>query len=96
MVSYQLTGPDGHALHKYLKQSTGTVSITAEKDGRHEYCFSNQMSTVIDKLVRYVESIWMDKILTNALFSFNVHGVIYVDGDGQVLAQTNMHPVTDY
>ena len=41
-------------MHKHLKQSTGTVSITATKDGRHEYCFSNTMSTVVDKLVRYV------------------------------------------
>lgn len=48
----QLTDPDGHAMDKDLKQSTGTVSITATKNGRHEYCFSNQMSTVVDKLVR--------------------------------------------
>ena len=40
-------------MHKHIKQSTGTVSITSEKDGRHEYCFSNQMSTVIDKLVSF-------------------------------------------
>ena len=48
----QLTDPDTHALHKGLKESTGTASITAMKNGRHEYCFSNQMSTVVDKLVR--------------------------------------------
>jgi hypothetical protein len=30
------------------------VSITATKDGRHEYCFSNQMSTIADKIVRCV------------------------------------------
>lgn len=61
----QLTDPEEVALHKHIKQSTGTVSITAQKDGRHEYCFSNQMSTVVDKLV-----------------SFNVHGIVYTDGDG--------------
>ncbi|KAI0787080.1 supernatant protein factor C-terminal domain-containing protein [Irpex lacteus] len=66
-IDFWLTGPDGHALDKHIKRSTGTVSITAEHDGRHEYCFSNQMSTVIDKLV-----------------SFNVHGVIYVDGDDTI------------
>ena len=43
-------------MHKLLKQSTGTVSITATKNGKHEYCFSNQMSTVVDKLVRCVVS----------------------------------------
>lgn len=52
----QLADPDHNALGKHLKQSTGTVSITAKKDGRHEYCFSNQMSSVVDKLVRYVKS----------------------------------------
>lgn len=39
---------------KHIKQSTGTISITADQDGRHEYCFSNQMSTVVDKIVRFV------------------------------------------
>ena len=40
-------------MQKQLKQSQGTVSITATKDGRHEYCFSNQMSSIADKIVRY-------------------------------------------
>lgn len=52
LTSEQLVDPEGHALHKDIKQSTGTVSVTANKDGRYEYCFSNQMSTVVDKLVR--------------------------------------------
>lgn len=51
-MTRQLVDPENHVLHKHIKQSTGTVSITALKDGRHEYCFSNQMSTVVDKLVR--------------------------------------------
>ena len=56
LTSLQLTDPDNHALHKDVKQSTGTVSITAKKDGRHEYCFSNLMSSVSDKVVRYAEN----------------------------------------
>jgi len=52
-IDFWLGDPDGIALTKHLKQSTGTVSITAEKDGRHEYCFSNQMSSVVDKLVSF-------------------------------------------
>ena len=48
----QLADPDNLALGKHIKQSTGTVSITAERDGRYEYCFSNQMSTVADKVVK--------------------------------------------
>ena len=49
----QLTDPEGSVLTKHLRHSTGSTSITAEKDGRYEYCFSNQMSTMADKEVRY-------------------------------------------
>jgi hypothetical protein len=49
----QLSNPDNKILSKQIRQSTGTISITAEKDGRHEYCFSNQMSALADKIVRY-------------------------------------------
>ncbi|KAF9651056.1 hypothetical protein BDM02DRAFT_951315 [Thelephora ganbajun] len=52
-IDFWLSDPDGHALHKDVKQSTGTASITAEKDGRHEYCFSNLMSSVSDKVVSF-------------------------------------------
>ena len=50
--SEKLADPDNLALGKHIKQSTGSVSITAEKDGRYEYCFSNQMSTLADKIVK--------------------------------------------
>jgi hypothetical protein len=53
----QLTDPNGRALAKDIKKTQGSTSITAKTDGRHEYCFSNQMSTVVDKLVRYVRSL---------------------------------------
>jgi len=52
-IDFWLTDPDGHALHKDVKQSTGTASITAKKHGRHEYCFSNLMSSVSDKVVSF-------------------------------------------
>jgi len=52
-VDFWLTDPDGLALSKYVKQSTGTASITATKDGKHEYCFSNQMSAIADKTVSF-------------------------------------------
>ena len=82
----QLTDPDGHAMHKILKQSTGTVSITATKIGRHEYCFSNQMSTVVDKLVRCVfQNLPVGRVLITKQ-SFNVHGILFVDDDGACFA----------
>lgn len=33
---------------------TGTYSFTADQDGRYTYCFSNEMSTVSGKTVRWV------------------------------------------
>jgi p24 family protein beta-1 len=80
---FQLTDPDDQVLGKHIRQSTGSLSITAEKDGRHELCFSNQMSAVTDKRVRSVEGFDYQEKQTNLqLISFNVHGVIYVSGDG--------------
>lgn len=61
----QLQDPNMKVLGKQMRQTTGSLSITADRDGRYEYCFSNQMSAIADKMV-----------------SFNVHGVIYVSGDG--------------
>ncbi|THH33608.1 hypothetical protein EUX98_g596 [Antrodiella citrinella] len=52
-IDFWLTGPNGLAMGKHIKQSTGSISITAEQDGRHEFCFSNQMSTVVDKIVSF-------------------------------------------
>ncbi|KAJ3550183.1 hypothetical protein NMY22_g608 [Coprinellus aureogranulatus] len=49
----QLTDPTGKVLGKQIKQSTGSLAITAEKDGRYEYCFSNQMSAIADKMVSF-------------------------------------------
>ncbi|KAF8681042.1 Supernatant protein factor protein [Rhizoctonia solani] len=48
-----LSDPINIALHKRLKESEGTASLTAEKDGRYSYCFSNEMSTVTDKEVSF-------------------------------------------
>jgi len=52
-IDFWLADPSNLALGKHLKQSTGSVSITAEKDGRYEYCFSNLMSSVADKIVSF-------------------------------------------
>ncbi|KIY45887.1 supernatant protein factor, C-terminal domain-containing protein [Fistulina hepatica ATCC 64428] len=68
-IDFWLADPDNIVLGKQLKETTGTISVTAEKDGRHEYCFSNQMSAVADKTI-----------------SFNVHGVIYIDEDSDIVA----------
>lgn len=89
LIILQLTDPDGHALHKDVKQSTGTVSITAKMDGRHEYCFSNLMSSVSDKVVRYARVDPQGERLPYRSCSFNVHGVIFVGEDGKSLLPSN-------
>jgi len=68
-IDFWLTDPEGTILTKHNRYSTGSTSITAEKDGRFEYCFSNQMSTMADKEV-----------------SFNVHGIIYISEDDDIVA----------
>ncbi|KAJ7117339.1 emp24/gp25L/p24 family/GOLD-domain-containing protein [Mycena crocata] len=74
-IDFWLADPDMRLLGKQVRQSTGTLSITAEKDGRHEYCFSNQMSAIADKIVS-----------SDNFTSFNVHGIIYVGEDADVVA----------
>ncbi|CAE6528037.1 unnamed protein product [Rhizoctonia solani] len=53
LIFGQLSDPINIALHKRLKESEGTASLTAEKDGRYTYCFSNEMSTVTEKEVSF-------------------------------------------
>ncbi|KAG9317259.1 COPII-coated vesicle protein [Chiua virens] len=52
-VDFWLADPEGNVLSRHLRHTTGSTSITAEKDGRYEYCFSNQMSTMADKQVSF-------------------------------------------
>ena len=79
----KLVDPHNLAIGKHVKQSTGSVSITAENDGRYEYCFSNQMSSVADKIIRYLITTGKTQSLAYSFsLSFNVHGVVYVGEDG--------------
>ncbi|KAF8165022.1 emp24/gp25L/p24 family/GOLD-domain-containing protein [Crassisporium funariophilum] len=52
-IDFWLADPTGKVLGKQIRQSTGTLAVTAEKDGRHEYCFSNLMSAIADKMVSF-------------------------------------------
>ncbi|KIM67894.1 hypothetical protein SCLCIDRAFT_13962 [Scleroderma citrinum Foug A] len=52
-IDFWITGPEEESLGKHIRQSTGSATVVAEKDGRHEYCFSNQMSTMADKQVNF-------------------------------------------
>lgn len=52
-IDFKLTGPGNRVMNEQRKRDTGTYSFTAENDGRFTYCFSNEMSTVSGKTVRW-------------------------------------------
>lgn len=52
-IDFWLNDPSGSSLWSVEKRDTGTFSFTAHKDGKHEYCFSNQMSSVTSKTVSF-------------------------------------------
>ncbi|EIW76157.1 COPII-coated vesicle protein [Coniophora puteana RWD-64-598 SS2] len=52
-IDFTLTDPENVQLAKHDKQNTGSASFAASKDGRYEYCFSNEMSSVADKWVSF-------------------------------------------
>ncbi|CAG8604959.1 10265_t:CDS:2 [Funneliformis mosseae] len=52
-VDFWISDPSDRIIENGQKQTTGTYSITATKDGRYTYCFSNEMSTVSEKTVSF-------------------------------------------
>ncbi|TFK74428.1 supernatant protein factor, C-terminal domain-containing protein [Pluteus cervinus] len=52
-IDFWLSDPNRKVLGKHIRQSTGDLSTTAETNGRFEYCFSNQMSAIADKMVSF-------------------------------------------
>ncbi|EJU06445.1 supernatant protein factor C-terminal domain-containing protein [Dacryopinax primogenitus] len=52
-IDFWLADPDNIPISKHHKQSTGTAKTTAQKDGRYTYCFSNEMSSMSDKLISF-------------------------------------------
>ncbi|CAG8677118.1 6109_t:CDS:2 [Cetraspora pellucida] len=52
-VDFMIFDPNDHVLDSSERQSTGTHGFTAELSGRYTYCFSNEMSTVSEKIVSF-------------------------------------------
>eukprot|EP00123_Amoebidium_parasiticum_P022122 comp8039_c1_seq1/m.3543 comp8039_c1_seq1/g.3543 ORF comp8039_c1_seq1/g.3543 comp8039_c1_seq1/m.3543 type:complete len:200 (-) comp8039_c1_seq1:77-676(-) len=48
-IDVQIKGPDGNVIHEIARSTEDTAAIKATKDGRHQICFSNQMSTMTPK-----------------------------------------------
>ncbi|CAI2162322.1 12525_t:CDS:2 [Funneliformis geosporum] len=52
-VDFWISDPSDRIIESAQKQTTGTYSLTATKDGRYTYCFSNEMSNVSEKTVSF-------------------------------------------
>ncbi|RHZ62361.1 hypothetical protein Glove_340g9 [Diversispora epigaea] len=52
-IDYLMYDPSDRLMESSERQTTGTFSINAESEGRYTYCFSNEMSTVSEKLVSF-------------------------------------------
>ncbi|KAG9301518.1 hypothetical protein G9A89_008370 [Geosiphon pyriformis] len=52
-IDFWITDPADHVLETAARQSTGTYSLQAELEGRYTYCFSNQFSTVTEKIISF-------------------------------------------
>lgn len=52
-IDFWLKGPGEKLLTDQRKHDTGTHSFTADADGRYQYCFSNEMSSVTAKTVSF-------------------------------------------
>ncbi|TIA88390.1 hypothetical protein E3P99_02622 [Wallemia hederae] len=51
-IDFALSDPDV-PIYTNMGKDTGTYSFTADKDGRHTYCFSNAMSYNTDKTISF-------------------------------------------
>ncbi|CAG8484069.1 13887_t:CDS:2 [Acaulospora morrowiae] len=52
-IDFMVYDPSDRILDSSVRQSTGTFSLVAGLDGRYTYCFSNEMSSVTDKVVSF-------------------------------------------
>ena len=52
-VDFVITNPTGTVIHSSTKESTGSFGFDADIQGKFTYCFSNEMSSVTDKLIYF-------------------------------------------
>ncbi|KAJ3114171.1 p24 complex component [Phlyctochytrium bullatum] len=46
-IDFWVTAPDGRMIQSQFKGTTGTFGFTADRDGKYEYCFSNQVGSAV-------------------------------------------------
>ncbi|WFD30222.1 p24 complex component [Malassezia sp. CBS 17886] len=52
-IDSRVSDPTGRLLFQQIRKDTGTYDFVAESDGRYTYCFSNEFSTVSDKILSF-------------------------------------------
>ncbi|KAG0360925.1 supernatant protein factor C-terminal domain-containing protein [Gamsiella multidivaricata] len=52
-IDFWMTDPDGTLVEDATKSASATYNHEAKVSGKHEYCFSNQFSTVTEKTVGF-------------------------------------------
>ncbi|CDZ96828.1 copii-coated vesicle protein [Phaffia rhodozyma] len=52
-IDFWLKNPSSTIIYSQHRQPTGTYSFTADQNGRYQYCFSNEMSSMSPKIVSF-------------------------------------------
>lgn len=58
-MDLEITGPSNNVLYKEMKKQYDTFTWTADIDGEHRFCFSNEFSTFTHKLVYFDFQVWL-------------------------------------
>ena len=53
LVCFQITGPDQKVIYTGERETNGKYAFAAYMDGSYHYCFSNKMSTMTPKIVKF-------------------------------------------
>ncbi|XP_017096811.2 transmembrane emp24 domain-containing protein 2 [Drosophila bipectinata] len=52
-IAVTITGPNYDSLHKSEKETSGSFTFSAMREGQYELCFDNQFSTMTPKVVMF-------------------------------------------
>lgn len=58
-VDLEVSGPGNRVLYKEMKKQYDTFIWTADVEGEHQFCFSNEFSTFTHKLVYFDFQVWL-------------------------------------